>query len=152
MFRIKKTGIVDVVIVYSTRPRGCAWKVRVRAVGFKQGTWVDGDSPPWARHRSSKLLGFSFSTRGYAQVLLIICVVEQNKKRALCVQVKNKPCVIYTAFMKRNHTMWVSSLVETVQMMYCISLLMWYCTHCTLAGKTIFMYIFVYNCKQWTFS
>ncbi len=39
---------------------------------------------------------FSFSTRGYAQVLLIICVVVQNKKRALCVQVKNKPCVICT--------------------------------------------------------
>ncbi len=25
-----------------------------------------------------------------------ICVVVQNKKRALCVQVKNKPCMIYT--------------------------------------------------------
>jgi hypothetical protein len=40
---------------------------------------------------------FSFSTRGYAQLLLIICVVVKNKiKRTLCVQVKNKPCVIYT--------------------------------------------------------
>jgi hypothetical protein len=37
------------------------------------------------------------------------------------------------AFMKRNHTMWLSSLVETVQMMYSIS--MWYCKHCTLVGR-----------------
>jgi hypothetical protein len=39
---------------------------------------------------------FSFGPRGYARVLIIICVVVQNKKRALCVQVKNKPCVLYT--------------------------------------------------------
>jgi hypothetical protein len=39
---------------------------------------------------------FSFSRRGYAQVLLVICVVVLNKKKALSVQVKNKSFVTYT--------------------------------------------------------
>jgi hypothetical protein len=56
---------------------------------------VDGDSPPQDIGVPSKWV-FSFSTRGYAQVLLNICVAVQNKKRALCVQVKNKTYVIYT--------------------------------------------------------
>jgi hypothetical protein len=39
---------------------------------------------------------FPLAQGDYAQVLLIICVVVQNKKRVLYVQVKNKPCMIYT--------------------------------------------------------
>jgi hypothetical protein len=51
MFRIKKTRIVDVVvnIVWAKGVgggEGWVCKVRVRAVGFKQGTRVDGNLPP----------------------------------------------------------------------------------------------------------
>jgi hypothetical protein len=45
LFRMKKTGIVDAVVVhiyYWARVlgggEGWVWKVRARAVGFKQGT------------------------------------------------------------------------------------------------------------------
>jgi hypothetical protein len=52
LFWIKKTEIVDVVVVTKYwdmgvgRGKGGVWKVRVRAVGFKQGTLVDGNPPP----------------------------------------------------------------------------------------------------------
>ncbi len=67
-----------------------------------EGSWFQArELSGWGFATMSKTLPskwvFSFSTRGYAQLLLIICVVVKNKnKKTLCVQVKNKPCVIYT--------------------------------------------------------
>jgi hypothetical protein len=47
----QETKIVDVVVVIKFGPSGWEgvrgdWKVRVKAVDFKQGTRVYGDSPP----------------------------------------------------------------------------------------------------------
>ncbi len=71
--------------------------------GKSEGSWFQArDLSGWRFATMSKtsvfqVSGFfSFSLRGYAQVLLVICVVVLNKKKALCVQVKNKPCVTYT--------------------------------------------------------
>jgi hypothetical protein len=68
-----------------------------------EGSWLQArDLSRWEFATISKTsvfqASFFYNTRGYAQILLeIICAEVQNRKTELiCVQVKNKPCMVYT--------------------------------------------------------
>jgi hypothetical protein len=78
--------------------KGQVWKVRVKAVGFKQGTWVDWEFATMSKASVFQVRGFfSLTAQGVMPGYInYLCGCIKYKNRILCVQVKNKPCMVYT--------------------------------------------------------
>jgi hypothetical protein len=100
LFRIKKPKLLisSLNIVWAKGVGGVrgVWKVRVRAVDFKQGTSVLQVSGFFLLQHKGFRLNINWS-----------CSCMKHKNRILSVLVKNKPCVVYIVMClilwKRSH-------------------------------------------------